>query len=88
MLPEGQTAGATGKWDNATVRSLVAKGRGTVNPAERITLYQKIYDVIMDQTPMIFLVWPVRHPVSQKYVKGWFSWGDIRYDWPAVWLDK
>ena len=88
MLPEGQTAGATGKWDNATVRDLVVKGRGMVNMADRVKTYQRIYDVIMDQVPMIFLVWPVRHPVSQNFVKGWFSWGDIRYDWPGVWLDK
>jgi len=88
MVPEGSGAGGTGRWDNATVRALVEKGRGTVDMAERVKVYQQIYDVIMDQVPMVFLVFPVRHPVSRTYVKGWFSWGDIRYDWPNVWLDK
>jgi peptide/nickel transport system substrate-binding protein len=88
MVPEGQDAGATGKWDNATVRELVAKGRGMVNMADRVPNYQRIIDVLEDQVPMIFLVWPIRHPASRTYVKGWFSWGDVRYDWPSVWLDK
>jgi ABC-type transport system substrate-binding protein len=88
MVPNGSAAGATGRWDNARVRELVERGRGTLEMSERVKIYQEIYDIIMDQVPMIFLAFPVRHPVSQKYVKGWFSWGDIRYDWPNVWLDK
>jgi ABC-type transport system substrate-binding protein len=88
MVPDGQAAGATGRWDNARVRELVEQGRGTINMEERVTIYQEIYDIIMEQVPMVFLAWPVRHPVSHNYVKGWFSWGDIRYDWPNVWLEK
>ncbi len=88
LVPEGTAAGATGRWDNARVKELVAKGRGTTDMTKRVQIYQEAYDIVMKEVPMIYLVWPVRHPVSQKYVKGWFSWGDIRYDWANVWLDK
>jgi peptide/nickel transport system substrate-binding protein len=88
LIPNGQAAGATGRWDNARVKELVEKGRGTIDMKERIKIYQEIYNIAMDQVPMVWLAWPVRHPVSQKYVKDWFSWGDIRYDWANVWLDK
>lgn len=89
MVPSGGAAGATGRWDNARVQELIEKGRGTIDMNERIKIYQEIYDIIiLKETPMIFLAWPVRHPVYRKYVKGWFAWGDIRYDWRNVWLDK
>jgi len=88
MTPAGGAAGAAGRWDNARVKSLIQLGRETYGMAERVKIYQEAYDIIMDQVPMIFLVWPVRHPVSRNYVKGWFSWGDIRYDYASVWLDK
>jgi peptide/nickel transport system substrate-binding protein len=88
MVPDGGAAGATGRWDNAQVRDLIAKGRGTINPGERVKIYQEIYDTILDQTPMVFLAFPMRHPASRKYVQGWFASADIRYDWTTIWLDK
>jgi peptide/nickel transport system substrate-binding protein len=88
MIPEGGAAGAAGRWDNARVKQLVKLGRETYDLTSRVKIYQEAYDIILDQVPMVFLVWPVRHPASRNYVKGWFSWGDVRYDYSSVWLDK
>jgi len=88
MVPTGGAAGATGRWNNPRVQELIEKGRGTLDMNERVKIYQEIYDIILEENPMIFLVWPVRHPVFHKYVKGFYARGDIRYEWENIWLDK
>jgi ABC-type transport system substrate-binding protein len=88
LIPNGPAAGATGRWKNDRVVELAAKGKVTLDMAERVKIYQEIYDIVLAETPMIFLANPVRHPVSTKAVQGWFAWSDIRYDWKNVWLDK
>ncbi len=88
LVPNGPAAGATGRWKNNRVIELASKGKVTLDMNERIKIYREIYDIVLDEAPMVFLVLPVRHPVSNKMVQGWFSWGDIRYDWKNVWLNK
>jgi len=88
LVPNGQAAGATGRWSNERVKQLTEEGRGTLDMDDRVEIYREIYDIAMDQVPMVWLAWPVRHPVMHNNVKGWFAWGDIRYDWTSVWLDK
>jgi len=88
LVPNGPAAGATGRWKNDKVIELAAKGKVTLDMTERTKVYQDIYDIVLDETPMIFLSNPVRHPVSTKAVQGWFAWSDIRYDWKNIWLNK
>lgn len=87
LVPDGPAAGATGRWKNDKVIELAKKGKVTLNMEQRIKVYQDIYDIVLEETPMIFLANPVRHPVSTKAVQGWFAWSDIRYDWKSIWLN-
>jgi ABC-type transport system substrate-binding protein len=88
FVADGQAAGGTGRWDNPQVKDLIVKGRGTIDMAARVKIYQQAYDIIYNEVPMVFLAYPVRAPVTADFVKGWFAWGDIRYDWPSIWLNK
>jgi peptide/nickel transport system substrate-binding protein len=88
LVPTGPAAGATGRWSNSRVIELTALGKQTVEIDERVPIYKEIYDIVAEENPMIFLAFPVRHPVSNTDVQGWFAWGDIRYDWKEIWLNR
>jgi ABC-type transport system substrate-binding protein len=88
LVPTGPAAGATGRWENDRVVELASKGKQTLDMDERVAIYQEIYDIALDETPMVYLAFPVRHPVSNKDLQGWFAWSDIRYDWKELWLNR
>jgi len=88
LIPTGSAAGATGRWSNDRVIELAAEGKVTLDIEDRIEIYQELYDIVLEEAPMVYLAFPVRHPASNKTVQGWFAWSDIRYDWRNVWLDK
>lgn len=88
LLSDGQMAALTGHWDNAEVRKLIEEGRSTLDEAKRAEIYKRIYDITLDENPMVFVAYPVRFPVYRTYLKNFFVSGDMRYNWSEMWLDK
>ena len=83
-------ASIVGNWDdeNGKIRGLLDQGRGELDMAKRVEIYQEVYDIILAENPIVFVTYGVRLPVFRSYVKDFFAYGDIRYNWWEIWLDK
>ena len=88
LLSDGSMNNLVGNWSVEEVDNLIVEGRKEFDPEKRVEIYQKLYDIFLDENPMIFVAQALRHPVFNKYVKGFYMAGDYRYDWKSIWLDK
>ena len=64
------SAGNRTYYTNARVDELLDKGRETTVPEERIGYYKEAQDIIMDELPLIPLVYPDNNVGIQKNIKG------------------
>lgn len=88
LLPNGLMAALTGHWSNEEAIQLIEEGRGTLDMDKRVEIYQRLYDIVLEENPMVFVAWPVRFPVYRDYVEDFRAFGDIRYNWSEIWLSK
>lgn len=42
---------------NPEVDELLAKGRATVDPAERKAIYARLQEIVLDESPLVYLMW-------------------------------
>ena len=64
------SAGNRTYYTNARVDELLDKGRETTVEADRIESYKEAQDIIMDEVPLIPLVYPDNNVGMQKTIKG------------------
>ena len=58
-------------YENKEVNSLIKQAEATVNDTERQKIYRKIYTIIRDDAPWIFLYRPTRFWVVRSTMKDW-----------------
>jgi peptide/nickel transport system substrate-binding protein len=90
LVPDGVMASIVGHWGTRAdeVRVLLNEGRQTIDMDKRIEIYRDLYDIILDENPLIFVNYATRLPVFKNFVKDFWAYGDIRYNWEEIWLDK
>ena len=79
-----------GHWGNRAdeIRALLDEGRQTIDMDRRVEIYRELYDIVLDENPMVFVNLAIRFPVFHTFVKDFYAYGDIRYNWAEIWLDK
>jgi peptide/nickel transport system substrate-binding protein len=90
LVPNGSMASIVGHWGSRAneVRALLDEGRKTIDMDKRVEIYRELYDIVLDENPMVFVTYGTRLPVFKNFVKDFFAYGDIRYNWEEIWLDK
>ncbi|MCC7272915.1 MAG: ABC transporter substrate-binding protein [Alphaproteobacteria bacterium] len=82
------SSGAVNKWNNPEFDKLVERARVSLDPKERMALYDQAQEIIMREVPCILLFNPSFFDASRSFVKGYspIAMGIPRF-W-NVWLDK
>jgi peptide/nickel transport system substrate-binding protein len=76
-------------YSNPKFDELVAKAAQVSNQAERAKLYQEIQQILIDDSPMVFLFASNEYEVHQTYVKGYTHYlNGSHVSLREVWLDK
>ncbi len=90
LVPDGSMSAINGHWGSRAdeVRALLDEGRQTIDMGRRVEIYRELYDIVLDENPMIFVNLATRFPVFHTFVKDFYAYGDIRYNWEEIWLDK
>lgn len=74
-------SGDTDKFKNAEVNTLFAQGRAATTPAERAPIYAKLQQLLYQQQPDVFILYPKEFRVFSKKLHGYTDIGfrDILY---------
>ncbi len=90
LVPDGSMSSIVGHWGSRDdeVRALMDEGRKTIDMDKRVEIYQDLYDIILDENPMVFVTYGTRLPVFKAFVKDFYAYSDIRYNWWEIWLSK
>jgi peptide/nickel transport system substrate-binding protein len=75
VLREKLHSGLQGPWwegyDNEQVNALIEEAQATVDDARRQAIYQRIYTIVRDDAPWIFLYSPTRYFAVSSAMPDW-----------------
>ena len=75
MLREKIHSGLQGPWwegyTNPEVDALIEQAQATVDDAARQVIYRRIYGIVRDDAPWIFLYSPIRYWAAGERLDGW-----------------
>lgn len=83
----GQVFNFTG-YSNPELDTLLDQGRTEADPEARKAIYDQVQQIVIDDSPYVFLFIPANVDAYQPYVKGYITRPDSAIVFKDVWLDK
>ena len=83
----GEVFNFTG-YSNPTVDELLAEGRSTADPEERLGIYEEINRIIVDEAPYIYLYNPLEINAYRPVVQNYHARPDQAIRFVETWLDR
>lgn len=77
MMTDYHSSGTSGdgsgvyRWSNAEVDELIKKARGIIDPSARKSLYDRVQQIVVDESPVSYLNYYVNQDIYSDKVKGY-----------------
>ncbi|QQE79158.1 ABC transporter substrate-binding protein [Alicyclobacillus sp. SO9] len=75
-------------YKNTNVDKWLKQARDTSNSQQRIQLFHKVTNQIMQDAPWVPVYYPVRYYAVQKWIHGWYAPAYLRDAMQYVWISK